>query len=145
MSGAIAVTVLAPLEVIRLNLLSNPEISLRAAFSSLKGARFRGNTADVISGSARIGIIMPAFMGPALMSKAYFEHVELRDVEGLFAGVNRLRLIRPVTAGASVYQRWSVVDVSPRARGIAVVYHVEWYVTDHAEPVIVAEYLLRYW
>lgn len=61
MSGAIAVTVLAPLEVIRLNLLSNPEISLRAAFSSLKGARFRGNTADVISGSARIGIIMPAF------------------------------------------------------------------------------------
>lgn len=91
------------------------------------------------------GIIMPAFMGPALMSKAYFDHVELQNIEGLFAGVNRLRLIRPVTAGQSIYQRWSVAEVTTRIRGIAVIYHVEWYATDHDEPVIVAEYVLRYW
>ena len=60
-SGAIAVTLLAPLEVIRLNVLANPDASLASAFASLKGSSFRGNTADVIAGAARIGIIMPAF------------------------------------------------------------------------------------
>ena len=60
-SGAIAVTVLAPLEVVRVNLLVNPDVSLRTVVDSLKGARFRGNTADVISGAAKLGITMPAY------------------------------------------------------------------------------------
>lgn len=91
------------------------------------------------------GIIMPAFMGPALMSRAYFDHVEFAGVDGLFSGVNRLRLLQPVRAGESVYQQWSVGDVSERKRGIAVIYHVSWFVEGQENPVIVAEYVLRYW
>lgn len=60
-SGAIAVTLLAPVEVIRVNMVVNSGLTLRAALTSLRGAMFRGNTADVIAGSMRLGIIMPAF------------------------------------------------------------------------------------
>jgi acyl dehydratase len=91
------------------------------------------------------GIIMPAFMGPALMSKAYFDHVEFRNVDGLFQGVNRLRLLKPVRAGESVYQVWAVGEVHERDKGIAVIYHVEWFIEGQEEPAIVAEYVLRYW
>ncbi len=91
------------------------------------------------------GVIMPAFMGPALMSKAYFQYVEFKGVEGLFSGVNRLRLLKPVHAGEAVYQRWLVGEVTERKRGISVIYHVQWFVDGGPDPVIVAEYVLRYW
>lgn len=61
MSGAVSVTILAPIEVLRLNFVVNPELTFRAALTSLSLNPFRGNTADVVAGSARIGIIMPAF------------------------------------------------------------------------------------
>jgi acyl dehydratase len=91
------------------------------------------------------GIIMPAFMGPALMSKAYFDHVEFVNVEGLFQGTNKLRLLQPVLAGESLYQEWRIDRVEQRSRGIAVFYDVQWFKTDDDKPAIIAEYVLRYW
>jgi solute carrier family 25 phosphate transporter 23/24/25/41 len=52
----------APIEIIRINLMNTKELSIKAAVASLTGAMaLRGNTADVIAGSARTGIILPAF------------------------------------------------------------------------------------
>ena len=54
--------IVAPLEIIRINLMNSQGLSFQAALSSLKGAMaLRGNTADVIAGASRTGIILPAF------------------------------------------------------------------------------------
>ena len=60
-SGALGVTALAPLEVVRVNMLLNRDWSLATAIGSLKAGWFRGNTPDVIAAAARVGITMPAF------------------------------------------------------------------------------------
>ena len=59
-AGAVGVTLVAPIEIVRLNILSG--LTLGAAASTLKGGlMFRGNTADVIASASRTGIILPAF------------------------------------------------------------------------------------
>lgn len=59
-SGALGVTALAPLELMRINLLSR-DATLQSAARSLSSGWFRGNTADVLAAALRIGITMPAF------------------------------------------------------------------------------------
>ncbi|EOD27715.1 hypothetical protein EMIHUDRAFT_450067 [Emiliania huxleyi CCMP1516] len=61
-SGAVGVTTLAPLEVMRVNMMvSGRGWSLRRAFASLEGGWYRGNSADVLAAAIRVGITMPAF------------------------------------------------------------------------------------
>ena len=60
-SGAIGVTALAPLELIRVNMLVKRDWSLAAAVASLQAGWFRGNLADVLAASMRVGITMPTF------------------------------------------------------------------------------------
>ena len=60
-SGALGVTALAPVEIVRINMLANRDWSLRTAVASLSSGWFRGNTADVIAAAMRVGITMPAF------------------------------------------------------------------------------------
>ena len=52
-SGAIGVTALAPLELIRVNMLVKRDWSLAAAVASLQAGWFRGNLADVLAASMR--------------------------------------------------------------------------------------------
>ena len=60
-SGAVGVTALAPIELVRVNMLLNRDWSLKTAFASLSSGWFRGNFADVLAASARVGITMPTF------------------------------------------------------------------------------------
>jgi hypothetical protein len=60
-SGALAVSALAPVEVVRVNMLLHPDWSLQTAIKSLSSGWFRGNTADVLFAATRVGITMPAF------------------------------------------------------------------------------------
>ena len=59
-SGAVGVTALAPLEVVRVNMMLK-RTSFRTAMASLSAGWYRGNTADVLAASMRVGITMPAF------------------------------------------------------------------------------------
>jgi solute carrier family 25 phosphate transporter 23/24/25/41 len=59
-SGAVGVTVLAPIQVVQVNMLLN-NLPFRKALSSLSVGWFRGNGADSLAAAARIGITMPAF------------------------------------------------------------------------------------
>ena len=55
-------TLTAPIEIIRLNVMNTKSLTLRAAAKTLRGGMmFRGNTADVIASASRTGIILPAF------------------------------------------------------------------------------------
>ena len=61
-AGAASVTVVAPIEIIRINVMNSKGLSIKTVLSSLKGGMaLRGNTADVIQGASRTGIILPAF------------------------------------------------------------------------------------
>jgi len=61
-AGAVAVTLVAPIEIIRLNLMNNKGLTIGMAAKTLRGGMmFRGNTADVIASACRTGIILPAF------------------------------------------------------------------------------------
>jgi acyl dehydratase len=90
-------------------------------------------------------IIMPAFMGPALASKVYFDNVEFINLDGLFQGTDRVRLLRPVKAGDKLVQHWRIERVEGRDKGIAVFYDVSWQVAGHDQPAGVATYIVRYW
>lgn len=60
-SGAVGVTLLAPVEIMRLNMMVDRKLTLRAAFDALRGGWFRGNSADILATAPRIGITMIAF------------------------------------------------------------------------------------
>jgi acyl dehydratase len=90
-------------------------------------------------------IIMPAFMGPALASKVYFDHVEFNNLNGLFQGTDRIRLLKPIKAGDELVQHWRIERVEDRDQGIAVFYDVIWQVAGHDQPAGVATYIVRYW
>ena len=59
-SGAIGVTALAPVEVIRVNLMVDGDAA-DGCRSRSRGAWWRGNTADVLSAAPRVGITMASF------------------------------------------------------------------------------------
>ena len=60
-SGAIGVSALAPLEMIRLNLVAGQQLNLGAALRQLEQGWFRGNGADALAAAARVGITLPVF------------------------------------------------------------------------------------
>ena len=60
-SGAIGVSALAPLEMIRINLVAGRQFNLGAALGQLEQGWFRGNGADALAAAARIGITLPMF------------------------------------------------------------------------------------
>lgn len=91
------------------------------------------------------GIIMPAFMGPALASKVYFDNVEFINLDGLFQGTDKVRLLRPVKAGDELIQHWRIERVEDRDKGIAVYYDVQWQVAGQDQAAGVAVYIVRYW
>lgn len=59
-SGAAGVTFLSPIEIVRVNMMLNKE-SFTKSLGSLSAGWFRGNGADVLAASVRIGVTMPAF------------------------------------------------------------------------------------
>jgi acyl dehydratase len=90
-------------------------------------------------------IIAPGFMAPALAPKAYWDHVSLRDLDGLFLGADRIRLLQPVRVGDHLVQEWRIDRVEDRDKGIAVYYDVTWRVEGRDGPAGVATYVVRYW
>lgn len=80
-SGALGVTALAPLELIRVNMLVKRE-SLKTAMRSLSTGWYRGNTADVLAASARIGITMPTFALYKRLMRHALAALNLHDGEG---------------------------------------------------------------
>ena len=90
-------------------------------------------------------IIMPAFMAPALMSWAYFSKVEFSNIDGLFQGTDKIRLLKPVKAGEKLVQHWRIDRVEERNKGIAVYYDVSWEVPGHDGLAGVGTFIVRYW
>lgn len=64
LSGAAGVTALAPVEVVRLSLMTNKDLTFKSAVALLgrsPAAWFRGNSADTLATALKVGITMPAF------------------------------------------------------------------------------------
>lgn len=64
LSGAAGVTALAPVEVVRLSMISNRELTFKSAVAVLgksPAAWFRGNSADTLATALKVGITMPTY------------------------------------------------------------------------------------
>ena len=59
-SGAAGVTLLAPVEIVRVNMMLTKQPFIKA-LSSLRAGWFRGNSADALAAAMRVGITMPAY------------------------------------------------------------------------------------
>jgi len=84
-------------------------------------------------------------MAPALMSWAYFSKVELFNIDGLFQGTEKIRLLKPVKAGDQLIQHWRIDRVEERGKGIAIYYDVSWETPGSNSPAGVATFIVRYW
>lgn len=63
LSGALGVTALAPIEVMRISLMLRKDQSFRGAVRSLGagGGWFRGNSADTLAAALKVGVTMPMY------------------------------------------------------------------------------------
>ncbi len=93
------------------------------------------------------GIIAPAFMVPSLLSKVYFDNVDIDfdKLNALFMGVDRLRVLSPITAGASIFATVSIRSVEDREQGIAVHYDFDFKLLGQSKPSAVGDFIVRYW
>jgi acyl dehydratase len=91
------------------------------------------------------GIIAPLFMAPALFPTMFFESFEYGDIDALFSGTDRFRLISPIIAGDQLTATSRIDKVEEKNKGIAVFYEVTFNVERQASPVAVGIFVLRYW
>jgi len=90
-AGATGVTLVAPIEIIRINVMNNKGLTFKTAAKTLRGGMmFRGNTADVIASASRTGIILPAF--------AYYKR----------AARSLVRLLDPDFQEHAILPRWAL-------------------------------------
>lgn len=93
------------------------------------------------------GIIAPAFMASALVSKAFFDNIEINfdKVSALFMGVDRLRLINPVVAGSKLIVTVTLKEIEDRHKGIAAHYDVLFTLEASNQAACSGTFIIRYW
>jgi acyl dehydratase len=91
------------------------------------------------------GIIAPLFMAPALFPTMFFESFDYGDIDALFSGTDRFRLISPILAGDLLSATTKIDRVEDKDKGIAVYYDVTFNVQRQDKPVAVGTFVLRYW
>lgn len=91
------------------------------------------------------GIIAPLFMAPALFPTMFFESFEYGDINALFSGTDRFRLISPIIEGDQLTAITKIGQVEDKDKGVAVYYEVTFNVARQEKPVAVGTFVLRYW
>ena len=90
------------------------------------------------------GVISPLFMLPALFPTLFFQSFEYGNINALFYGADRFRLLAPIVAGAMVTATTRIAEVVKKDKAITVRYDVTFNTAGREEPVAVATFLLRY-
>ena len=122
LSGAAGVTALAPIEVVRLQLMINKDMSFVGALGSLKDGWFRGNSADTLAAALKVGVTMPAFaFYKRALTRAAVRWGELQEdapaprwvafLAGALAGRSRGVEPRSITGHHPVH--WSRASLTP--------------------------------
>ena len=91
------------------------------------------------------GVISPLFMLPALYPAMFFQSFEYGDINALFYGTDKFRLLAPIVAGARVSAATRIARVIKKEEAITVYYDVTFNVAGREKPVAAGTFLLRYW
>ena len=91
------------------------------------------------------GIISPLFMLPALYPTLFFNSFEYGNINALFYGTDKFRLLAPVIAGSSVTATTRIAEVAKKDSAVTVYYDVTFNIIGRDEPAAVGTFLIRYW
>ena len=91
------------------------------------------------------GIISPLFMLPALYPALFFASFEYGDINALFYGTDKFRLLAPIVAGAQLTATTRIARVMEKEKAITVYYEVTFHIVGKDRPAAVGTFLLRYW
>ncbi len=91
------------------------------------------------------GVIAPLFLLPALYPTLFFQSFEYGNINALFYGTDKFRLLAPVVAGTRLTATTRIASVVKKDKAITVCYDVTFNGAGRDEPVAVGAFLLRYW
>jgi len=91
------------------------------------------------------GLIAPGLYLPALFPSLFWQAMEVNLPRMIVKGIDRIRILKPVTVGAKVVCRAVVEQVLDRHNGIDVYYGIQFAFADTGETAAVATFINRYW
>ncbi len=90
-------------------------------------------------------LIAPGLYLPALFPYMFWEAMEINIPRIIVKGIDRIRILRPVTIGTQIIGKASVEKVLDKDPGIEVHYAVSFFFGETDEVAAVCTFLNRYW
>lgn len=90
-------------------------------------------------------IVAPGTLSFSLIHATFFQHVVLENLRALFVGVDRFRVLRPVSAGENIILVLKVAEVTSKRSGFRVRYDFEWLAENENDIISVGSFIVNYW
>lgn len=90
-------------------------------------------------------LIAPGLYLPALFPYMFWGVMEINIPHMIVKGIDRIRILKPVTVGSRIVGRAVVDEVLDRRKGIEVHYAITFEFADTGETAAVATFINRYW
>ena len=90
-------------------------------------------------------IIAPGLYLPALFPNMFWDAMEVNIPRIIVKGIDRIRILKPVTIGSRIIGRAVVDKVIDKTEGIEVHYAIEFEFAGSGETAAVATFINRYW
>ena len=90
-------------------------------------------------------IIAPGLYLPALFPYMFWQVMEINIPRMIVKGIDRIRILKPVTIGSKIVGKATVDKVMDRDKGIEVHYAITFEFADTGETAAIATFINRYW
>ncbi len=90
-------------------------------------------------------LIAPGLYLPALFPYMFWQVMEINIPRMIVKGIDRIRILKPVTIGSKIVGKATVDKVLDRDKGIEVHYAITFEFADTGETAAIATFINRYW
>jgi len=90
-------------------------------------------------------LIAPGLYLPALFPYMFWQVMEINLPRMIVKGIDRIRILKPVTIGSKIIGKATVDKVIDRDRGIEVHYGITFEFADTGETAAICTFINRYW
>ena len=90
-------------------------------------------------------LIAPGLYLPALFPYMFWQVMEINIPRMIVKGIDRLRILKPVTIGSNIIGKATVDKVLDRDKGIEVHYAITFEFADTGETAAACTFINRYW
>jgi len=90
-------------------------------------------------------LIAPGLFLPALFPYMFWQVMEINIPRMIVKGIDRIRILKPVTIGSQIVGKATVDKVLERDKGIEVHYAIEFVFADSGDTAAVCTFINRYW